>query len=66
MMHNAIEHSDMQLISETYSILSDLLHHANERGGLLRPLEPGRLRSHWIEITAKVLARRTWPCRPSI
>jgi hypothetical protein len=41
MLHNAIEHSGLQLIAEKYNILSNVFRLALGCGGLLQPLELG-------------------------
>jgi 6-phosphogluconate dehydrogenase len=58
MVHSAIEHSDMHLIADMYNIFSNIIRLASGCVGCLCPLEPGRLHSDLIAITAKVLARK--------
>jgi 6-phosphogluconate dehydrogenase len=58
MVHNAIEYSDMQLIAETYDILSNVFGiPAADAAAVFSRWNQGPLRSYLIEITAKVLAQ---------
>ncbi|MCX6551679.1 MAG: NADP-dependent phosphogluconate dehydrogenase [Acidobacteria bacterium] len=58
MVHNGIEYGDMQLIAETYDILSRGLQlSAPDIGGIFAHWNTGELRSYLIEITAAVLAK---------
>src|SRR5690606_31179179 len=59
MVHNGIEHADMQLIAESY----DLLRHLTDYGPsgiaeVFRGFNRGRLSSYLVEITAEVLGHR--------
>jgi 6-phosphogluconate dehydrogenase len=57
MIHNGIEYGDMQLISEAYHILRDLLHlSADEMHRIFIEWNEGDLDSYLIEITAGILA----------
>jgi 6-phosphogluconate dehydrogenase len=56
MVHNGIEYGDMQLIAETYDILSrGVGMSAKEMAALFSEWNAGELRSYLIEITAQVL-----------
>ena len=58
MVHNGIEYGDMQLIAETYDLLSRGLGlTAGELHGVFAEWNQGELRSYLIEITAAVLGR---------
>jgi 6-phosphogluconate dehydrogenase len=58
MVHNGIEYGDMQLIAETYDLLSrGLGMTAGEIAEVMVRWNEGELRSYLVEITAKVLAR---------
>ncbi len=57
MVHNGIEYGDMQLIAESYDVLSRGLGlTAHELHEIFREWNQGELRSYLIEITAAVLA----------
>ncbi len=57
MVHNGIEYGDMQLIAETYDLLSrGAGMSAAEIGDVFAGWNEGELRSYLIEITAQVLA----------
>ena len=57
MVHNGIEYGDMQLIAETYDLLSRGLGlSARELAGIFAGWNQGELKSYLIEITAAVLA----------
>jgi 6-phosphogluconate dehydrogenase len=58
LVHNAIEHSDMQLIAETHNILSNVFHLAPADGRPSSTAGAGPLRPYSIEIAAMVLARK--------
>jgi 6-phosphogluconate dehydrogenase len=58
MVHNGIEYGDMQLIAETYDLLSRGLGlSAAELAGIFAEWNRGELKSYLIEITAEVLAK---------
>jgi 6-phosphogluconate dehydrogenase len=58
MVHNGIEYGDMQLIAETYDLLSRGLGlSAQELSGIFAGWNRGELKSYLIEITAEVLAK---------
>jgi 6-phosphogluconate dehydrogenase len=57
MVHNGIEYGDMQLITEAYQIMRDLLHlSADEMHVIFREWNKGVLDSYLIEITRDILA----------
>jgi 6-phosphogluconate dehydrogenase len=57
MVHNGIEYGDMQLITEAYQILRDLLHlDADQMHLIFREWNEGDLDSYLIEITRDILA----------
>lgn len=57
MVHNGIEYGDMQLISEAYQIMKDLLGmSAEEMHGVFEKWNKGDLDSYLIEITRDILA----------
>jgi 6-phosphogluconate dehydrogenase len=57
MVHNGIEYGDMQLISEAYQIMRELLHfNANEIHEVFKKWNKGELNSYLIEITRDILA----------
>ncbi|MDA3861672.1 MAG: decarboxylating NADP(+)-dependent phosphogluconate dehydrogenase [Melioribacteraceae bacterium] len=57
MVHNGIEYGDMQLITESYQIMKDLLGlDANEMHEVFREWNKGELDSYLIEITRDILA----------
>ena len=59
MVHNGIEYGDMQLISESYHVMKDLLHLNNdEMHDVFRQWNIGDLESYLIEITRDILAYR--------
>lgn len=58
MVHNGIEYADMQLISEAYFLLRELIKmQPLEIGEVFRLWNEGELNSYLIEITANILAR---------
>ncbi|MGG3280535.1 NADP-dependent phosphogluconate dehydrogenase [Paenibacillus solani] len=58
MVHNGIEYGDMQLISEAYFILKNLLHvSAEELSTIFAKWNQGELDSYLIEITADIFAK---------
>jgi 6-phosphogluconate dehydrogenase len=57
MVHNGIEYGDMQLITEAYQIMRDLLHMtADEMHKVFKTWNEGELNSYLIEITRDILA----------
>ncbi len=59
MVHNGIEYGDMQLISEAYHIMRDLLSMSADRmSDVFREWNEGELKSYLIEITADILATK--------
>jgi 6-phosphogluconate dehydrogenase len=57
MVHNGIEYGDMQLITETYQIMRDLLHlSAGEMHLIFKDWNETELNSYLIEITRDILA----------
>lgn len=56
MVHNGIEYGDMQLISESYHILKDLLGYSSEEiGKIFEEWNQGELDSYLMEISAQIL-----------
>jgi 6-phosphogluconate dehydrogenase len=59
MVHNGIEYGIMQLISESYDLLSRSLHFDADRlQAIYEQWNRGKLESYLIQITARVLGRR--------
>jgi len=59
MVHNGIEYGDMQLISEAYFLMKELLGlSAEEMHGVFAKWNEGELNSYLIEITADILKRK--------
>jgi 6-phosphogluconate dehydrogenase len=59
MVHNGIEYGDMQLISEAYHMLRDILHLNNEEiAQVFGEWNKGDLDSYLIEITAQILRKK--------
>ncbi len=59
MVHNGIEYGDMQLISEVYHIMRDMLGLSNDRmGDIFAEWNSGRLDSYLISITSEILKKR--------
>jgi 6-phosphogluconate dehydrogenase len=57
MVHNGIEYGDMQLITEAYQVMRDLLHlTADEMHLIFKGWNNGELDSYLIEITRDILA----------
>jgi 6-phosphogluconate dehydrogenase len=57
MVHNGIEYGDMQLITEAYQIMRDLLNMtADEMHNVFKEWNDGELNSYLIEITRDILA----------
>lgn len=59
MVHNGIEYGDMQLISEAYWVMKNLLKLDNgEMSSVFSQWNEGKLRSYLIEITANILQHK--------
>jgi 6-phosphogluconate dehydrogenase len=58
MVHNGIEYADMQLISETYFLMKNLLNmNAEDIGEVYEEWNKGELNSYLVEITAKIMKK---------
>jgi len=67
MVHNGIEYGDMQLITEAYQIMRDLLHlSADEMHLILKEWNKGDLDSYLIEITRDILAYKDADGKPLV
>jgi len=67
MVHNGIEYGDMQLITEAYQIMRDLLHMtADEMHIVFREWNKGDLDSYLIEITRDILAYKDSDGKPLV
>jgi 6-phosphogluconate dehydrogenase len=67
MVHNGIEYGDMQLITEAYQILRDLLHlDADQMHLIFREWNNGDLDSYLIEITRDILAFKDTDGKPLV
>jgi 6-phosphogluconate dehydrogenase len=67
MVHNGIEYGDMQLITEAYQIMRDLLHlSAEEMHLIFRDWNKGELNSYLIEITRDILAYKDTDGKPLV
>lgn len=67
MVHNGIEYGDMQLITEAYQIMRDLLHlNANEMHEIFKEWNKGVLDSYLIEITRDILAFKDTDGQPLV
>jgi 6-phosphogluconate dehydrogenase len=67
MVHNGIEYGDMQLITEAYQILRDLLHlDADEMHNIFKEWNEGVLDSYLIEITRDILAFKDSDGKPLV
>ena len=59
MVHNGIEYGDMQLITEAYHLLRDLVEcSSNEIQQIFSQWNEGELKSYLIEITAQIFGKR--------
>lgn len=59
MVHNGIEYADMQLISEAYAILKEVLHLTPpELHEVFEEWNQGELSSYLIDITAKIFSKK--------
>jgi 6-phosphogluconate dehydrogenase len=67
MVHNGIEYGDMQLITEAYQIMRDLLHlSADEMHFIFKEWNEGDLDSYLIEITRDILAYKDTDGKPLV
>jgi 6-phosphogluconate dehydrogenase len=67
MVHNGIEYGDMQLITEAYQIMRDLLHlSAGEMHEIFKEWNKGDLDSYLIEITRDILAYKDTDGKPLV
>ena len=67
MVHNGIEYGDMQLITEAYQLMRDLLHmSADEMHLIFKEWNEGDLDSYLIEITRDILAYKDTNGRPLV
>jgi len=67
MVHNGIEYGDMQLITEAYQIMRDLLLlNADEMHSIFREWNEGELDSYLIEITRDILAFKDSDGKPLV
>ena len=67
MVHNGIEYGDMQLITEAYQIMRDLLHMgADEMYHIFKEWNEGELDSYLIEITRDILAFKDTDGKPLV
>jgi 6-phosphogluconate dehydrogenase len=67
MVHNGIEYGDMQLITEAYQIMRDLLHlSADEMHLIFKEWNEGDLNSYLIEITSDILAYKESDGKPLV
>ncbi len=67
MVHNGIEYGDMQLITEAYQIMRDLLHlDADEMHKIFKEWNEGVLDSYLIEITRDILAYKDTDGKPLV
>ncbi len=58
-VHNGIEYGDMQLISETYAVLRDVLNLSNdEMASIFGQWNQGVLESYLVEITSEILGEK--------
>jgi 6-phosphogluconate dehydrogenase len=67
MVHNGIEYGDMQLITETYLVMRDLLKmSANKMHLVFKEWNEGELNSYLIEITRDILAYKDSDGQPLV
>jgi 6-phosphogluconate dehydrogenase len=67
MVHNGIEYGDMQLITEAYQLMRDLLHlSADEMHLIFKEWNEGELDSYLIEITRDILAYKDTNGKPLV
>jgi 6-phosphogluconate dehydrogenase len=59
MIHNGIEYGDIQLISEAYFLMKNLLHLSNDKmASYFAKWNEGKLKSYLVEITSHILQQR--------
>jgi 6-phosphogluconate dehydrogenase len=67
MVHNGIEYGDMQLITEAYQVMRELLHlDADEMHLIFQEWNEGELDSYLIEITRDILAYKDSDGKPLV
>lgn len=67
MVHNGIEYGDMQIISEAYQLMRDVLHmNAGEMAEVFSAWNKSELNSYLIEITAEILAYKDTDGQPLV
>lgn len=67
MVHNGIEYGDMQLITEIYHIMSDMLAlNADQMSDIFKTWNNGELESYLVEITSHILAFKDTDGKPLI
>ncbi|MER3524141.1 MAG: phosphogluconate dehydrogenase (NADP(+)-dependent, decarboxylating) [Ignavibacteria bacterium] len=67
MVHNGIEYGDMQLITEAYQLMKDLLGMtADEMHEVFKQWNEGELKSYLIEITRDILAYKDTDGKPLV
>src|SRR5512133_1313260 len=67
MVHNGIEYGDMQLITEAYQIMRDLLHlSADEMHLIFKEWNEGELDSYLIELTRDILEYKDTDGKPLV
>lgn len=67
MVHNGIEYGDMQLITEAYQIMRDLLHLSpDDMHPVFKKWNEGELNSYLIEITRDILAFKDTDGKPLV
>lgn len=67
MVHNGIEYGDMQLITEAYQMMRDLLHlSADDMYIILKEWNEGELNSYLVEITRDILAFKDTDGKPLV
>ncbi len=67
MVHNGIEYGDMQLITEAYQIMRDLLHmDSDEIHSVFKEWNKGELNSYLIEITSDIMAFKDTDGKPLV
>ncbi len=59
MVHNGIEYGDMQLITEAYSVMKEMVHLNNEEiGDKFAEWNSGKLQSYLIEISSEIMKHK--------
>jgi 6-phosphogluconate dehydrogenase len=67
MVHNGIEYGDMQLISEAYQVMKDILGMTDgEMAGVFSEWNKGDLESYLVEITADILSFKDEDGKPLV